>query len=681
MEYKYLQKYAAFLLQNDLSDFVRQHLQRAHEINLPMLSLFKNYSKEELFELAKKSVIAFLNSIVNNTALEEVKKSTELWKKGQMPDIGKSDIVISDIILTHHLRKESLIKFLEAYTKDLSLYRDIVLEVEEFYTKAYEITFGTFIEVQKDLFTREKELTETVFNYSLHSIVALRAIRDENKKVIDFEYILINRTAEQMLGKSKSQIIGKKLLSEYPAIKRQGIYDSYVEAVENGKDFDREFLYETEGFKHWFRQAGTKWLDGLVVTTVDITPLKKTEAELEEKVRERTAALEYQSRLNKIITDNTTSCLFLMNSRGFCTFMNPAGEKMFGYTFEEISQKPLHYMVHHHRPDGSSYPMEECPIDKVLKENHNITELEDVFIKKDGTYFPVSCSVSPIYENGIPIAVVIEVRDITEEKQSEREIYQKNIDLSQKNKELIKINNDLDNFIYTASHDLKAPVSNIEGLMDTLTTSLKEKNKIDEDIEQIIDVITASVKRFQGTIRDLTEVSKTQKNINEDISIINVSEVIEDVKMSIDNLIKQSGAEIKTHIDSSSIINFSKINFTSIIYNLVSNAIKYRSPERKPLIEILWTKKKDNFILEVKDNGLGIKEEHKDKIFQMFKRLHDHVEGSGVGLYIVKRIIDNTGGKIEVETSEGVGTTFKICFPKTLVAAGSFNNNNKIKFS
>ena len=379
-------------------------------------------------------------------------------------------------------------------------------------------------------------------------------------------------------------------------MRQQGIYDLYVEAIEKGKDFDKEFLYQDEGFKHWFRQAGTKWLDGLVVTTVDITPLKKTEEELEKKVIERTSALEYQSRLNKIITDNATSCLFMMNAKGYCTFMNPAAEKMFGYTFEEISQKPLHNMIHHHRPDGTLYPIEECPIDAVLNQNYNIRAHEDLFIKKDGTFFPVSCSVSPIFEKDITVATVIEVRDITEEKKSAEEIYQKNIDLSSKNKELLKINNDLDNFIYTASHDLKAPVSNIEGLIDTLATTLQEKNNTDDDIDQIIGLINASVKRFQGTIRDLTEVSKTQRNINEDIATINVLEVIEEVKMSIDNLIKESGAEIKMHIDSASIINFSKINFTSVIYNLIGNAIKYRSPLRKPVIEILWTKRKDNFI-------------------------------------------------------------------------------------
>ena len=201
MHYKNLKQYAAFLLQNNLDDFAKEHLRRAREINLPLLNLFKNYSEAQLLDLAINSLKKYLTSFVEGRGLEEIKTTTQQWKKGEMPDIGKADVVISDIIFSHHLRKESLIKYLEFYTKDLSLYRNIILEIEEFYTEVYQVAFGAFVDVQKDLFSREKELTEAVFNYSLHSIVALRAIRDEYKKIIDFEYILINRTAEQMLGK------------------------------------------------------------------------------------------------------------------------------------------------------------------------------------------------------------------------------------------------------------------------------------------------------------------------------------------------------------------------------------------------------------------------------------------------------------------------------------------------
>lgn len=136
-----------------------------------------------------------------------------------------------------------------------------------------------------------------------------------------------------------------------------------------------------------------------------------------------------QDSLTKIITDNATVALFMMNEKGYCTFMNPAAELMTGFTFEEIKQKPLHYMIHHTHPDGSHYPMEDCPIDRALPENFDVRAHEDLFIRKDGSFYPVSCAASPIFENGRPVSTIIEVRDLTLQKQAESMILRKNASL------------------------------------------------------------------------------------------------------------------------------------------------------------------------------------------------------------------------------------------------------------
>jgi signal transduction histidine kinase len=111
-------------------------------------------------------------------------------------------------------------------------------------------------------------------------------------------------------------------------------------------------------------------------------------------------------------------------------------------------------------------------------------------------------------------------------------------------------------------------------------------------------------------------------------------------------------------------IVFSKKNFKSILYNLISNAIKYRAFDRKPEVTIVAKELEDYNLLMVEDNGLGIEDKKKSQMFTMFKRFHDHVEGTGVGLYIVKRIIDNAGGKIEVDSEVDKGTRFKVYFKK-----------------
>lgn len=245
---------------------------------------------------------------------------------------------------------------------------------------------------------------------------------------------------------------------------------------------------------------------------------------------------------------------------------------------------------------------------------------------------------------------------------AKQELSELNKELIEKNEQLIRTNNDLDTFIYTASHDLKAPVLNIEGLIMNLEKKLEKEEVLKENDQKLIDLIYHSIIRFKATIQDLAEIVKIQKTFKEDAATVSFEEIIEDVKESIREMIIQTNATITVDIKDASQINISRNNLKSVIYNLLSNAVKYRSIGRKPEIFIQTEKVEEYIVMTIRDNGLGMDSSDKDKIFVMFKRLHDHVEGTGVGLYIVKKIIDNMGGKIEVESSVGEGSTFKVYF-------------------
>jgi PAS domain S-box-containing protein len=171
--------------------------------------------------------------------------------------------------------------------------------------------------------------------------------------------------------------------------------------------------------------------------------------------------LKAQNILTKTITDNATVALFMMDAKGYCTFMNPAAEKMVGFTMYEIKEKPLHYLIHHHRPDGSFYPMEECPIDRALPENFDVRAHEDVFIRKDGTYFPVLCAASPIFENGRPVSTIIEVRDLTDIKAHISEIKSKTESLEILNSIGKKISGQLD--LQTILQDVTDATTKLSG--------------------------------------------------------------------------------------------------------------------------------------------------------------------------------------------------------------------------
>lgn len=245
-------------------------------------------------------------------------------------------------------------------------------------------------------------------------------------------------------------------------------------------------------------------------------------------------------------------------------------------------------------------------------------------------------------------------------RQRTEELTDKNVELERANFELKKVNNDLDSFVYAASHDLKAPVSNIEGLLASLTDFFSADMLEDDNVKMIIGMINESISRFKVTIHDLTEVTKIQKSIDEDVNTIDILDVIEDVKVGIRDMIENTGAILHIVHHGDTKVSFSRKNLKSVLYNLISNAIKYRSSERVPEVEINIGRVEEYIIISVSDNGLGFNPNDKEKIFTMFKRLHDHVEGTGIGLYIVKKIVENCGGRIEVDSEQGKGTTFSV---------------------
>jgi signal transduction histidine kinase len=236
-------------------------------------------------------------------------------------------------------------------------------------------------------------------------------------------------------------------------------------------------------------------------------------------------------------------------------------------------------------------------------------------------------------------------------------------DLIAKNGELIRINGDLDNFVYCASHDLKSPVVNAEGLVSALREELPEENAT---VSGLVDRLDRSIRQMHNTIEDLTEVSTLQKSADEsDFKRLSISSVLEEVQVDLASNLEDAGVELETDFRAGDEVFFIHKNLKSIVYNLVSNAIKYRSPHRKPHIRV-YTEDTGNYtLLAVADNGIGIDlPKHGKKIFSLFKRLHDDVEGSGVGLFIVKRIMEYNQGRVAVESKVGEGSIFKIYFPK-----------------
>jgi two-component system CheB/CheR fusion protein len=251
----------------------------------------------------------------------------------------------------------------------------------------------------------------------------------------------------------------------------------------------------------------------------------------------------------------------------------------------------------------------------------------------------------------------VTARRILEESQQQTQVLSEELLVTNKN--LSRTNVDLDNFVYTASHDLRSPINNIKGLLGLLSHSVA--GQLDANSTQILSMADNSVAKLLHVIGDLTEIAKVQQDFEGEKEEISFRNELDDVLIELAEPIEQSGALITQHIEKDTLV-YARKNLRSILYNLLSNALKYRSPERVPEVQLFFGTRRGKPVLEVRDNGLGLKPEQVAKLFTIYKRFHNHVEGTGIGLFMIKRMVENSGGGIEVDSREGQGTTFTVHF-------------------
>jgi len=249
-------------------------------------------------------------------------------------------------------------------------------------------------------------------------------------------------------------------------------------------------------------------------------------------------------------------------------------------------------------------------------------------------------------QDGNPVRMAGAISDIHSQKVADSK-------LKKTNRELRIANEYLDNFVFTAAHDLRAPVANLKSLSGLLQTNNGQDHRVVEKIDQSVD-------RLEGTLRGIIRILDIQQAAGEEHSLISFKDAAEVACKELEEQIDDTNAVISSDF-SVGTIQYVEFYLTSVLKNLISNAIKYRSDERQPRIHICTESKNDYVCLKVQDNGIGIDlDRYGKKIFRPFERLHRSVEGLGIGLHIIKTIVEKNGGYIDVQSQPGEGTTFLV---------------------
>jgi signal transduction histidine kinase len=302
---------------------------------------------------------------------------------------------------------------------------------------------------------------------------------------------------------------------------------------------------------------------------------------------------------------------------------------------------------------GEPYTVEERPVQLA---RHAGGALEELF-------FTFSCQAHR-NADGVIDGVRAFAYDVTGPVRARQQLQEANQALTESNRQLTRTNNDLDTFIYTASHDLRTPIANIEGLLAALRGQLPPTALQTGLVEPMLNRMQGAVERFQLTIAQLTDVAKLQHVHDQSAEAVDLAALVEDLRLDLASDLAVPGASLRVEVAAWPRVSFAPKNLRSIVYNLLSNALKYRHPARPPVVELRCYDKEGAVVLEVQDNGLGLTPVQQTQLFGLFRRLHDHVTGTGIGLYMVKRLVENAGGTIAVQSQIGAGTTFTITLPR-----------------
>ncbi|SFD05256.1 sensor histidine kinase [Algibacter pectinivorans] len=358
----------------------------------------------------------------------------------------------------------------------------------------------------------------------------------------------------------------------------------------------------------------------------------------------------------KGLLESAPDAMVIVNELGNIQLINKQAEKLFGYHAEELINQPVEILIpqrySHHTTHRKTFF--ETPKTREMGEGKELYG-----INKKGKEIPIQISLSPLKtEEGLLVSAAI--RDITFQKKAENKILQANENLELLANKLTSQNIQLADFAHITSHNLRAPVSNLNSLLDFYKAA-----KSEEERTILFDKFETVINHLTLTLNTLIEALKTKDGRSKPMELLSFNDVLNKTKEILSGQILKTNTKIVCDFSEKPNIKYNKVYLESIFLNLVSNAIKYKSKDRTPEIFIQSVVEDGIEKLKFKDNGLGINlERHGHKVFGLNKVFHRHPEAKGVGLFMTKVQVESMGGTISVESVVNEGSTFNINFNK-----------------
>jgi PAS domain S-box-containing protein len=484
-------------------------------------------------------------------------------------------------------------------------------------------------------------------------------------KTLDGVVTSWNAAAEQLFGYTAAEMVGSHISRIVPPDRPDDVR-RILGAIRRG---ERVHHYETERI----RKDGSRVQISITVSPIvdasgrivgaskiarDVSDRKRTEALLRANEERRRALLDF----NQAVMANMGEGLYTVDTNGIVTTVNPAAERLFGWTSAELLGRKMHDVTHYQRPDGTPFPAEECAGLQVLRTGATVVDYEDTFIRKDGTFFPVVYSAARIVSGDRVEGLVVAFRDVTQQRQLDEERERLLAAAQQARADAEAASRAKDEFVSVVSHELRTPLSAMTNWIRVL------RKGAGEITERAIDGIERAARAQSTLVEDLLDVSRISVGrLRLEPRTLDLRDVVADALEGVRAAADAKGIRVACELgDAPIVVHGDPDRLQQVAWNLLSNAVKFTPPRGEVAVGL--ESLEGAVRLTVRDTGVGIESDFLPYIFERFVQAESAATrrhgGLGLGLSIVRDLVEMHGGTVAVESpGPSLGSTFTITLP------------------